>query len=91
LLIAIVAIHDLKIHQMDLKTTFLIDDLEEEIYMDQPEGFVVAGQKSKVCKLTRSLYGLKTGPKTVAAKFDSYMIENGYKSNECDKCIYSKS
>ena len=91
LLIAIVAIHDLKIHQMDLKTTFLNGDLEEEIYMDQPKGFVVAGQKSKVCKLTRSLYGLKQAPKQCLAKFDSCMIENGYKSNECDKCIYSKS
>jgi hypothetical protein len=59
LLIAIAAIHDLKIHQMDVKTAFLNGDLEEEIYMDQPEGFVEAGQESKVCKLTRSLYGLK--------------------------------
>jgi hypothetical protein len=59
LLIAIAAIHDLKIHQMDVKTSFLNGDLEEEIYMDQPEGFVEAGQESKVCKLTISLYGLK--------------------------------
>ena len=59
LLIAIAAIHDLKIHQMDVKTAFLNGDLEEEIYMDQPKGFVEAGQESKVCKLTRSLYGLK--------------------------------
>ena len=43
LLIAIVAIYDLKIHQMDIKTAFLNGDLEEEIYMDQPEGFVEAG------------------------------------------------
>jgi hypothetical protein len=59
--------------------------------MDQPEGFVEAGQESKVCKLTRSLYGLKQTPKQWHEKFDSCMIENGYKSNECDKCIYSKS
>ena len=48
---------------MDVKTAFLNGDLEEEIYMDQPEGFVEAGQESKVCKLTRSLYGLKQAPK----------------------------
>jgi hypothetical protein len=59
LLIAIAAIHDLKIHQMDVKIAFLNGDLEEEIYMDQSESFVEAGQESKVCKLTRSLYGLK--------------------------------
>ena len=46
LLIAIVAIFDLKIHQMDVKTTFLNGDLEEEIYMDQLEGFVEPGQES---------------------------------------------
>jgi hypothetical protein len=91
LLIAIATIHDLKIHQMDVKTSFLNGELEEEIYMDQPEGFVEAGQESKVCKLTISLYGLKQAPKQWHEKFDSCMIENGYKSNECDKCIYSKS
>ena len=91
LLIAIAAIFDLKIHQMDVKTTFLNGDLEEEIYMDQPEGFVESGQESKVCKLTKSLYGLKQAPKQWHEKFDSCMIGNGYKSNECDKCIYSKS
>ena len=91
MLIAIAAIFDLKIHQMDVKTAFLNGDLKEEIYMDQPEGFVELGQESKVCKLIKSLYGLKQAPKQWHEKFDSCMIENGYKSNECDKCIYSKS
>ena len=63
LLIAIAAIFDLKIHQMDVKTAFLNGDLEEKIYMDQPEGFVEPGQESKVCKLTKSLYGLKQASK----------------------------
>ena len=48
---------------MDVKTTFLNGDLDEEIYMDQPEGFVEPDQESKVCKLTKSLYGLKQAPK----------------------------
>ena len=63
LLIVVVAIYDLKIHQIDVKTTFLNGDLGEEIYMDQLEGFVEFGQESKVCKLTKSLYGLKQAPK----------------------------
>ena len=63
LLVAMAAIFDLQIHQMDVKTVFLNGDLNEEIYTDQPEYFVEAGQESKVCKLTKSLYGLKQAPK----------------------------
>ena len=57
LLIAIVAIFDLKIRQMDVKIAFLNGNLEEEIYMNQPEDFVEPRQESKICKLTKSLYG----------------------------------
>ncbi|CAJ2640978.1 unnamed protein product [Trifolium pratense] len=62
-LISIDAIYNLEVHQMDVKTAFLNGDLEEEIYMEQPEGFVVHGQETKVCKLEKSLYGLKQAPK----------------------------
>jgi hypothetical protein len=44
---------------MDVKTTFLNGELDEEIYMDQPEGFIADGQETKVCRLIKSLYGLK--------------------------------
>jgi hypothetical protein len=44
---------------MDVKTTFLNGELDENIYMDQPDGFVVKGEEQKVCKLLKSLYGLK--------------------------------
>ena len=63
LIFAIAAIFYLKNHQMDVKITFLNGDLEEEIYMDQPESFVEPGQESKVCKLTKFLYSLKQAPK----------------------------
>jgi hypothetical protein len=62
-LLSLAASHDLLIHQMDVKTAFLNGELEEEIYMDQPEGFVVKGQEGIVCKLVKSLYGLKQAPK----------------------------
>ena len=55
-LIAIAALHNLEIHQMDVKTTFLNGELDEEIYMEQTEGFVVPGEEKKVCKLVKSLY-----------------------------------
>ncbi|PHT73217.1 hypothetical protein T459_24002 [Capsicum annuum] len=90
MLIALAAVYGLKIHQMDMKTTFLNRELEEEIYMEQPEGFVVSGKENKVCKFIKSLYGLKQAPKQWHAKFDQIMFANGFKINECDKCVYIK-
>jgi len=58
-LLALASIHKLVIHQMDVKTTFLNGELEVKIYMTQPEGCVVPGQKEKVCKRLKSPYGLK--------------------------------
>ena len=58
---------------MDVKTTFLHGDLEEEIYMKQPEGFAVKGKKEPVCKLNKSLYGLKQSPRMWYQKFDTFI------------------
>ena len=91
MLIAIAAIHNLEMHQMDVKTAFLNGDLDEEIHMEQPEGFIVPGQEKKVCRLVKSLYGLKQAPKQWHEKFDSVMMTNGFKINECDKCVYVKN
>ena len=91
LLIAIAALHNMEIHQMDVKTAFLNGDLDEEIYMEQPKGFVAKGQEHKVCKLVKSLYGLKQAPKQWHEKFDHIMITHGFKINECDKCVYTKT
>ena len=89
-LIAIAAIHGLVVHQMDVKTAFLNGELREEIYMAQPEGFVIEGQESKVCKLRKSLYGLKQAPKQWYEKFNNTLITNGYVVNNSDSCVYSK-
>ena len=63
LVIAFDALNNLVLHQMDVKTAFLNGELEEEIYMEQPDGFVVPGKNDKMCKLVKSLYGLKQAPK----------------------------
>ncbi|CAM8890383.1 unnamed protein product [Rhodiola kirilowii] len=63
MIIAIAALHNLEIYQMDVKTAFLNGDLGEEVYMEQPEGCKVPGQEKKVCKLVKSLYALKQAPK----------------------------
>ncbi|GJS16460.1 retrotransposon protein, putative, ty1-copia subclass [Tanacetum coccineum] len=90
MILAIAALRNLEIHQMDVKTAFLNGDLEEEIYMNQPEGFIAPGQEGKVCRLVKSLYGLKQAPKQWHQKFDNTMLESGFKINECDKCVYVK-
>ncbi|GKA78709.1 retrovirus-related pol polyprotein from transposon TNT 1-94 [Tanacetum coccineum] len=90
MIIAIAALRNLEIHQMDVKTAFLNGDLEEEIYINQPEDFIAPGQEGKVCRLVKSLYGLKQAPKKWHQKFDHTMLESGFKINECDKCVYVK-
>lgn len=75
---------------MDVKTAFLNGDLEEEIYMVQPEGCVISGKENKVCKLIKSLYGLKQAPKQWHEKFDQILLSDGFSSVEVDKCVYTK-
>lgn len=54
---------DLKVKQIDVKTTFIHGDLEDEIYIEQPEGFKVKGKENFVCKLKIDFYGLKQAPR----------------------------
>jgi hypothetical protein len=87
-LLFLAASYGLLVHQMDVKTTFLNGELDEEIYMEQPDGFVVKGQESKVCKLLKSLYGLKQAPKQWHDKFDTTPMSAGFAINEADRCVY---
>jgi len=73
-LLALASIHKLVIHQIDVKTTFLNGELEEEFYMTQPEGCVVPGQKEKICKLLKPLYGLKQTQKKWHEKLDNVLL-----------------
>nr|GEU83499.1 zinc finger, CCHC-type [Tanacetum cinerariifolium] len=90
LLLALAAIHNLVIHQMDVKIAFLNGDLDEEVYMKKPEGFVMPGNKHKVCKLVKSLYGLKQATKQWHQKFDEVVLSSGFHLNQSDKCVYRK-
>lgn len=76
---------------MDVKTTFLNGELEEEIYMKQPEGFVEPGTEHMVCRLNKSIYGLKQASRQWYLKFDSVVSEFGFVENQVDECVYMKS
>ena len=91
IIFALASIFDLYVHQMDVKTAFLNRDLDEEVYMEQPEGFVLSGNEHKVCKLIKSLYGLKQAPKQWHEKFDAIILSNGFVHNLTDKCVYLKT
>jgi hypothetical protein len=86
--LSLAASHCLLIHQMDVKTTFLKGELDEEIYMTYPHGFVVTGQEDNVCKLQKSLYGMKQAPKQWHEKFDLTLISKGFSFNEPNRCVY---
>ena len=74
ILLAITTHLDLMLDQMDVTTTFLHGELEENILMEQPKGFEVRGDREQVCLLRKSLYGLKQSPRQWYKKFDSIMI-----------------
>jgi len=75
---------------MDVKTTFLQGNLEEEIYMKQHDGFHVEGKEDYVCRLRKSLYGLKQAPRQWYKKFESFMSDQDYKRTTSDHCVFVK-
>jgi hypothetical protein len=81
---------DFEIEKMDVKTTFLHGDLEEEIYMKQPEGYAMKGKKELVCRLKKSMYGLKQSPRMLHQKFDTYMLGLGFTRSKEDHRVYFK-
>ncbi|KAE8657094.1 hypothetical protein F3Y22_tig00116997pilonHSYRG00993 [Hibiscus syriacus] len=89
--LALVASWDSHLEHMDVKTAFFHGDLEDQIYMRQPEGFTQPGNEHLVCRLKKSLYGLKQSPRQWYKRFDSYMIKIGYNRCEYDCCVYVKS
>ncbi|KAK8662652.1 hypothetical protein V6N13_024543 [Hibiscus sabdariffa] len=90
ILLAIAAFHDYEIWQMDVKTAFLNGKIEEDVYMTQPEGFVTPENAGKVCKLQRSIYGLKQASRNWNLRFNDAIKEFGFIKNEDEPCVYKK-
>ena len=89
-IMALVAHFDMELHQMDVKTAFLNGDLNEEVYMIQPEGFVANDSGKLVCRLKKSIYGLKQASRQWYLKFHSVVTSYGFVENKVDQCIYCK-
>ena len=80
--------HDLLIHQMDVKTAFLNSKLNEEIYMQQPEGYVKPGEEHLVCKIEKSLYGLKQSSRCWNKAFRESVEKVGFTQATADPCVF---
>ncbi|GFZ05297.1 hypothetical protein Acr_17g0008690 [Actinidia rufa] len=87
---ALVAHFDLELHQMDVKTAFLNGNIDETIYMVQPENFVSGDSKSMVYKLKKSIYGLKQASRQWYHKFHQVITSYGFEANVVDNCVYHK-
>ena len=79
---------DFELEQLDVKTAFLHGELEEDIYMDQLEGFVVPEKENLVYRLKKSLYGLKQSPRQWYKRFDSFMFSHGFKWSDYNSRVY---
>ena len=90
LLLAITAVLDLELHQMDAVTAFLNGEIEEDIYMAIPDGYST-NSTNKVCKLLKALYGLKQSPRAWYLKLDQQLHQLGFKRSTADNSIYSMS
>jgi len=90
ILLAIAAFYDYEIWQMDVKTAFLNGFLKEDVYMTQPEGFVDPENPRKVCKLQRSIYGLKQASRSWNLRFDEAIKKFNFVRCQEESCVYKK-
>ncbi|GJW04200.1 retrotransposon protein, putative, ty1-copia subclass [Tanacetum coccineum] len=91
ILIAIAAFYDYAIWQMDVKTSFLNGYINEKVYMEQPEGFASQKFPNRVCKLKRSIYGLKQASRQWNKRFDDEIKKFGFSQNYDKPCVYVKA
>ncbi|GAB2287196.1 Belongs to the helicase [Dionaea muscipula] len=89
LLISLIASSGWPLHQLDVKNAFLHGDLQEEVYMEQPPGFVAQGESGHVYRLKKSLYGLKQSPRAWFGRFSSAVLEFGLQRSAKDHSVFN--
>lgn len=87
-LLALANREDMLLHQMDVTTAFLNGKLEEEVFMQQPEGYEERGKEHQVCKLHKSIYGLKQSPRCWNQALDGQLKKLGFQQTPSDPCLY---
>jgi hypothetical protein len=87
-ILTLVALENMEIHQMDMKITFFNGELEKEIYMEQLQGFMHQGGEHLMCKLHKSLYGLKQSPRAWNQKLDVFLKNIEFMKSEADPSVY---
>nr|CAD1821673.1 unnamed protein product [Ananas comosus var. bracteatus] len=88
LFISLAATSHWVLHQLDIKNAFLHGDLQEEVYIEQPPGFVAQRELGRVCRLRKSLYGLKQSPRAWFGRFSEVVQEFGMKKSKCDHSVF---
>jgi hypothetical protein len=76
------------IHHMDVKTAFLNGFIEEEVYIEQPQGFEVSDKETHVCLLRKALYGLNQAPRAWYSRIDTYLLQMGFEKSDVDSNLY---
>jgi hypothetical protein len=90
IIISLASVFNWKLHQMDVKTVFLNGEVEQEVYIEQPEGLVIHEKESHVCKLKKSLYGLKQALRAWYGRIDSFLQSLGFSKSIEDPNLYIK-
>ena len=91
LFISMAATYNWDLHQLDIKNVFLHGNLQEEVYMEQPPGFVAQGEIGRVCRLRKSLYGLKQSPRAWLGKFGQAVKEFGMQKTKSDHFVFYRN
>ena len=90
LLLALAAHRGWSVHHMDVKSAFLNGDLQEEVYVIQPPGFIVTGKEHKVLRLHKALYGLRQAPRAWNTKLDATLEALGFTCSNSEHAIYAR-
>jgi ATP-binding cassette subfamily B (MDR/TAP) protein 1 len=91
--IAVAAAQRMLVHQMDVKTAFLIPELKEELYMELPDGWpseLPGSREHHVCRLNKALYGLKQAPRYWNQRLNQWMLSQAFSRSQSDPCLYIK-